>query len=70
MKDTSTGADILESVIKLMTEKNLDSAKLIRVSTDGATAMFEEKKMVCFIGIVHKLIKLPSRFIMFKSIEF
>lgn len=59
MKGINTGADIFESVIKLVTEMNLDSAKLIGVITVGAPVMIREKKMFVAllqdIGISHKL---------------
>ena len=44
MKDTSTGADIMQSIIKWSTEMNLDLSKLSGVITDGAPAMVGEKK--------------------------
>ena len=63
MKDTSTGADILKSIIKWISEMNLDLSKLIGVTTDGAPAMIGEKKgfvslLQEHIGTDHKLIKL------------
>ena len=63
MKDTSTGADILQSIIKWITEMNLDLSKLSGVITDGAPAMVGEKKgfvalLQNHIGIDKKIIKL------------
>ena len=43
-KDTTTGAEVFESVRKWTTETNLDFSKLIGVTTDGAPAMTGEKK--------------------------
>lgn len=58
MKDTSTGADIFESVIKLITEKNLGSAK---IQLEHSIFRREKKKLVSslqeHIGILRKLIK-------------
>ena len=45
MKDTTTGADVFESVRKLTTETNLDLSKLIGLTTNGAPAIAEEKKV-------------------------
>lgn len=63
MKDTCTGADIFESIIKWSTEMNLDLSKLVGVTTDGAPAMVGQNKGFVtllheHIGIDKKLIKL------------
>jgi len=39
MKGTTTGADILEALLKCTTDMGLDLSKLVCVSTDGAPAM-------------------------------
>ena len=52
MKDTTTGADIFESMRKWATETNLDLSKHIGVTTDGAPAMTGEKKG--FLALLQK----------------
>ena len=51
-KDTTTGADVFESVRKWTTETNLDLSKLIGVTTDGAPAMTGKKKG--FVALLQK----------------
>ena len=52
--DTTTGADVFESVRKWTTETNLDLSKLVGVTTDGTPAMTGEKKG--FVALLQKRI--------------
>ena len=62
MKDTSsTGADIFESIIKWITEMNLDLSKLSGVITDGAPAMVGGKKG--FDALLHEHICIDKKLI-------
>lgn len=62
MKGTTTGADILEALLKCTTDMELDLFKLVCVATDGTPAMVGEKKGVVALlqnhmeglGINHK----------------
>ncbi|XP_032881422.1 general transcription factor II-I repeat domain-containing protein 2A-like [Amblyraja radiata] len=66
MKGTTTGADILEALLKCTTDMELDLSKLVCVATDGAPAMVGEKKGVVALlqnhmeglGINHKIEKM------------
>ena len=60
MKDTSTGADILQSIIKWSTEMNLDLSKLSGVITDGAPAMVGEKKG--FVALLQNHIGIDTKY--------
>ena len=52
MKDTTTEADVFESVRKWTTETNLDLSKLVGVTTDGGPTMTGEKKG--FVALLQK----------------
>ena len=52
MKETTTGADVFESVRKWTTETNLDLSKLIGVTTDRVPTITEEKKR--FVTLLRK----------------
>ena len=52
LKDTTTGRDILDAVIKCLEEYKLDLSKLVSVTTDGAPAMVGVKKG--FVALLQK----------------
>ena len=66
LKDTTTGKDILDAVLKCLEEFKLDLSKLVSVTTDGAPAMVGKnngfvallKKHMVNIGCENQLIKL------------
>lgn len=58
MKDTCTGADILESVLKMSTDMKLDFNKCIGVTTDGAPAMIGANKG--FVSLFHQHIGMEK----------
>ena len=52
LKDTTTGQDILDSVLLCLKEFNLDLSKLVSVTTDGAPAMVGVRKG--FVALLKK----------------
>lgn len=66
MKSTTTGADILEALLKCTTDMKLNLSKLVCVTTDGAPNMVGEKKGVIALlqshmeglGIKHQVRKV------------
>lgn len=66
LKDTVTGGDIFEAVIKMISEMNLDISKLVGIATDGAPAMAGNKKGFIALlqehmgnlGIAQKLVRI------------
>ena len=52
LKDTTTGRDILDAVLKCIEEYKLDLSKLVSVTTDGAPAMVGVKKG--FVALLQK----------------
>ncbi|KAI6647163.1 General transcription factor II-I repeat domain-containing protein 2-like [Oopsacas minuta] len=52
MKDTTTGADLLEAVHRVLRDYNLSLANLTGLTTDGAPAMVGEKRGV--VSLIEK----------------
>ena len=52
LKDSTTGQDILDSVLLCLKEFNLDLSKLVSVTTDGAPAMVGVRKG--FVALLKK----------------
>ena len=82
MKDTTTGADLLESVHQILRDFNLTLANLTGITTDGAPAMVGDKRGVMSLiekeiaesGFPQKLVKthctLDQEALCAKSVNF